>query len=257
MVEMSSQLLVKNTFIQLPQDQAGIRLVTARRPRTESCDAVLEGGSHYDEPAVMTIEPTIYEMSSPRSTSTSHTGDFIVDGMSRNMQDPSSFHFLQSVTDFDSSDQLQGQALLDVEKESTGPTTVMLRNIPNKYSQKMLLEVVNEEFLGLYDFFYLPIDFRNKCNVGYAFINFIHPNFASLFKEKFHRLKLSAFKSNKICEVSWGRVQGLQANIEHYKNSAVMSVPFPQYKPLIFLNGLSVPFPDADKLVAMKPRGQE
>jgi len=40
-------------------------------------------------------------------------------------------------------------------------TTVMLRNIPNKYTQRMLLSEVNSlGFEGQYDFFYLPIDYR-------------------------------------------------------------------------------------------------
>lgn len=50
-------------------------------------------------------------------------------------------------------------------------TTLMIKNIPNKYTQKMLLATIDEFFHGTYDFFYLPIDFKNKCNVGYAFIN--------------------------------------------------------------------------------------
>ena len=33
-------------------------------------------------------------------------------------------------------------------------------------------------FLRSFDFFYLPIDFRNKCNVGYMFINFLEHGFA-------------------------------------------------------------------------------
>jgi len=52
-------------------------------------------------------------------------------------------------------------------------TTLMVKNIPNKYTQKMLLATVDEQLKGTYDFFYLPIDFKNKCNVGYAFINMV------------------------------------------------------------------------------------
>ena len=52
-------------------------------------------------------------------------------------------------------------------------TTLMVKNIPNKYTQKMLLATIDERFRGTYDFFYLPIDFKNKCNVGYAFINMV------------------------------------------------------------------------------------
>jgi hypothetical protein len=53
-------------------------------------------------------------------------------------------------------------------------TTIMIKNIPNKYSQSMLLDLIDKQHRMHYDFFYLPIDFKNKCNMGYAFINFVH-----------------------------------------------------------------------------------
>jgi hypothetical protein len=63
-------------------------------------------------------------------------------------------------------------------------TTFMIRNIPNKYTQQMLLDLINETHRGQYDFVYLRMDFKNRCNVGYAFINFISPLSAVSFALK-------------------------------------------------------------------------
>ena len=43
-------------------------------------------------------------------------------------------------------------------------TTIMIKNIPNKYTQKMLLSKINENHKDKYDFFYLPIDFKVYYN---------------------------------------------------------------------------------------------
>lgn len=39
-------------------------------------------------------------------------------------------------------------------------TTLMIKNIPNKYTQKMLITKLNQSHKGKFDFFYLPIDFK-------------------------------------------------------------------------------------------------
>lgn len=62
----------------------------------------------------------------------------------------------------------------------------MIRNIPNKYSKQLLLEEINSKFAGKYDFFYLPMDFQNNCNLGYAFINFIGFDGIKEFYETFN-----------------------------------------------------------------------
>lgn len=135
----------------------------------------------------------------------------------------------------------------EVDDDTKGKTTMMLRNIPNKYTQKMLLEYLESNgFRGTFDFFYLPIDFRNRCNVGYAFVNFIAPEHAKRFLKALNRVKLPAYNSSKVCEVTYAHVQGLEQNIEHYRNSPVNGVPIAAYRPLIFKSGMEVGFPKPD-----------
>ncbi|KAK5082928.1 hypothetical protein LTR05_006810 [Lithohypha guttulata] len=54
-------------------------------------------------------------------------------------------------------------------------TTIMIRNIPNRVDQAAMKMMLDMTSFGRYDFMYLRIDFNNKCNVGYAFVNFAHP----------------------------------------------------------------------------------
>ena len=77
-------------------------------------------------------------------------------------------------------------------------TTVMIKNIPNKFDQVMLLTMITETYKKNYDFLYLPIDFQNKCNVGYAFLNFIHPLFVIPFYEEFNGQKWTKYNSEKV-----------------------------------------------------------
>jgi len=125
-------------------------------------------------------------------------------------------------------------------------TTLMIKNIPVKYTQEMLLDLLDNKlgFVRKYDFVYLPIDFRNRCSMCYAFVNFVTSNEADRFREMVHQRIFP--ESNAPCEVAWARVQGFHANVEHYRNSPINGIPIDEYKPKIFLGGQACPFPAPD-----------
>jgi hypothetical protein len=143
-------------------------------------------------------------------------------------------------------------------------TTVMLRNIPNKYTREMLIKQLKVDFNGLFDFMYLPIDFKNKCNVGYGFINFRNQDACERFVANFHgvdvRKCLPGLNSKKVVEVTPARVQGLIENVRRLRNSPVMGqlVDHPEWMPLLFNEyGEAEPFPNPDQpLPPVKPRGR-
>lgn len=125
---------------------------------------------------------------------------------------------------------------LDIRRVISGEetrTALMIRNIPNKYNQKMLLSTLEEGHKGHFDFIYLPIDFKNKCNVGYAFINFTKPEFIEPFYKAFHGKKWGRFNSEKVCEITFARIQGRQQLIAHFQNSSLL-LEDPKCRPVIF-----------------------
>ncbi|CEG78003.1 Putative RNA-binding protein [Rhizopus microsporus] len=139
---------------------------------------------------------------------------------------------------------------IDIEKIRSGQdkrTTFMIRNIPNKYTQKMLKDMLDETHKNTYDFLYLRMDFRNHCNVGYAFINFIDPKSVITLAEQKMGKKWTMFNSEKRLSISYAAVQGKEALIQKFRNSHVMAEE-EAYQPKIFyssgsLQGQEQPFP--------------
>lgn len=128
-------------------------------------------------------------------------------------------------------------------------TSLMVRNIPNKYTQQMLLAEFadNGHGPGKIDFFYLPIDFKNKCNRGYAFINFIDFRDIIPFHRQYFGQHWRVFNSDKICDITYARIQGKSGMLKRFENSALMEKD-EEYKPLVFGShgtekGMRLPFP--------------
>ena len=82
----------------------------------------------------------------------------------------------------------------------------MIRNIPNKYTKELMLQSIDKRFRNKYDFFYLPIDFNNGCNCGYAFINFTDLRHIKDFYLEFNNKKWKKFNSDKICIIAYARI---------------------------------------------------
>lgn len=132
----------------------------------------------------------------------------------------------------------------DAPTNLTDDCTLMLRNIPNKYTQDALLEDL-QEYVPWIDFLYLPTDFKNLCNLGYAFLNFADAAGAEKFVAQYHAQRLPRFPhSPKVLALQKARVQGLSANIERLRTSSVMGVLDSASKPLLFKDGERVDFPE-------------
>jgi len=114
-------------------------------------------------------------------------------------------------------------------------TSVMLRNIPNRYtSEELLAELLCRGFdTQCFNFLYMPMDFSTKRNRGYGFINFTTVDIAVRFVATFHGLPLGRYESKKVLEITPAKRQGFKANVVAYlrKDGRVEN---PWFRPMIF-----------------------
>jgi hypothetical protein len=79
----------------------------------------------------------------------------------------------------------------------------------------------------------LPIDFKNRCNRGYAFINFIDASDIAPFFQQYSSKAWQNFNSDKVCAITYARMQGKAAMVKRFENSALMDKD-DSYRPLVF-----------------------
>lgn len=141
---------------------------------------------------------------------------------------------------------------LDTEEANT----LIMQNIPNRYSRNMLLKLFDEYgFQNLYNLVYLPTDFMTAVNFGFAFVHFVSSEVAQRFRAKFHGFSEWNCNSSKICAVDFCAEQcGLDSLIKRYQNCPVMHELVPdEYKPALFLNGQRIAFPAPTKKLKKPP----
>ena len=100
-------------------------------------------------------------------------------------------------------------------------TTIMIKNIPNKFTKEKLLEFIDKNFENSYDLFLLPKDGNKNRNFGYAFINFISSYSIPYFYFMFNGKKWTDTNSLKVCEITYSKIQGRNELISHYPNKII------------------------------------
>jgi hypothetical protein len=112
-------------------------------------------------------------------------------------------------------------------------TTLMVRNIPNKYTRKMLCREIEPYLSDQIDFLYLPMDFKTWCNLGYCFINFCTRDGAAAFLKAFDQRKWEKCHSDKVSAVGLARIQGFKHLVDHFSRSSILGKDT-RMQPIIF-----------------------
>jgi len=118
------------------------------------------------------------------------------------------------------------------------PTTMMMRNIPRRLPRDNLeLLLANSGFkCGTeFDFFYLPFCLKSMHNLGYAFVNFVSPEVAEQFMQKWNKKRITPEDSkSRPVTVCVAQVQGKSANMDLVLfNNKAYKLTGPKLQPIV------------------------
>lgn len=118
-------------------------------------------------------------------------------------------------------------------------TTLVFRKLPTNVTRTSLLDMLDAAgFRGLYDFVYLPVDFKKGKVFGYAIVNFVTNTNAEQATLHFGGVDANIHWSDSH--------QGFDELIQRYRDSPIMQSSMPEmYKPVVLSNGKPVPFPQS------------
>jgi RNA recognition motif-containing protein len=111
-----------------------------------------------------------------------------------------------------------------VRKNTTGPsefTTVIIRNIPTRYTTPWLIEEIQATG-NRCNFVHMPMARKIDINLGYAFVNFVTPEEAKAFLAAFEGHQFGRQpRSSKRAAVDFASLQGFEQNVEFYSGRRV------------------------------------
>jgi len=125
-----------------------------------------------------------------------------------------------------------------------GTTTLVVRNIPARYSQQDILKHVWVPD-GTFDLLFVPHSFKLGHTVGYGFINFTSPAYAQAFHHRWHGQRLPGGRKAKPLNISAARFQGIYDNMNYLSTSEVMRVKDTKFQPSVFHGACRINFMDA------------
>lgn len=125
------------------------------------------------------------------------------------------------------------------QAEDQETTTVIVRNVAQRYTQRMLVQLFDHHgFDRCYDFVHLHVNLQNRAqHLGICIVNFVKGKYAEEFMKAFNGFQIpnSKTKGGRGLIVVPGKVQGYDANVRQWfvQSHQEGYVP-PEYQPLVF-----------------------